>query len=279
VGLLEAKVVLVTGGGRGIGRATALAAAEQGARVLVNDLGCDLDGSGQDGGPAEAVCAEILRAGGEALADCTDVSDFSSARALIARAIERWGRLDGVVASAGLGHHTRIGRVTEGVLTRAMDVALRGPYGLLQAAAEEMTSRGGGSIVLSAGPEGLFGFARRSLDAVTAGAIIGLGRSAAIELRRHGIRVNVIAPTAATRITCDSKLFESISPESMRPQDIAPVTIFLLSELGRDVHGEVLGVAGERVYAVEAREAVGAYSDAGFDPAQILERWAEITGS
>ena len=280
MGLLEAKVVLITGGGRGIGRATALEAAREGARVLVNDLGCDAEGAGSDETLAQEVCAEIVDAGGEALADSSDICDFESAQRLVARAVERWGRLDGVVASAGLGHHARVGRISEDSFGRALDVAVRGPYGLLRAAADERTRRGGGSIVLTAGPEGLFGMARRSLDAACAGAIIGLGRSAAAELRRQGIRVNVLAPTAATRITSESKLFEGISPESMPPEAVAPVTVFLLSELASDVHGEVLGVAGERVYGIESRESVGAYASAGpFDAAHILERWSEITGS
>jgi NAD(P)-dependent dehydrogenase (short-subunit alcohol dehydrogenase family) len=277
---LESKVVLITGAGRGIGRATALAAAREGAHVLVNDLGCDASGAGSDEGVAQAVSEQIVREGGEALADPSDICDFASASALVARAVERWGRLDGVVASAGLGHQARIGRVSEDRLDLALGVAIRGPYGLLRAAAEEMTPRGGGSIVLTAGPEGLFGLARRSLDAATAGALIGLGRSAAVELRRQGIRVNVLAPTAATRVTNDTKLFVGISPDSMRAEDVAPVTLFLLSDLATDVHGEVLGVAGERVYSIESREAVGAYANAGrLEPSQILSRWAEITGS
>jgi len=280
VALLEGKVVLVTGAGRGIGRATALAAAEEGAKVWVNDLGCDPAGQGSDPAIAEAVAQEIMAAGGEAMASAEDVATFDAARALVENAVALWGRLDGLVANAGLGHQGRLEHATEDDLVRALDVSVRGPYGLLRAAAGEMGSRGGGSIVLTAGPEGLFGVGRRSLDAAAAGAIIGLGRASAVELRRHGIRVNVIAPTAATRITYDSKLFAGLSPDSMQPEDIAPVTLFLLSDLSADVHGEVLGVAGERVYSIESREAVGAYAaQKRMDAGEVAARWQEIIGS
>src|SRR5690606_5953740 len=120
---------------------------------------------------------------------------------------------------------------------------------LVQAASEAMIeARRGGSIVLTTSPLAFFGVARKSAEAMCAAAIVGLTRSAALELRRHEVRVNAVAPTARTRLSEDSPLFRGIAPTSMTPEHVAPLVSFLLSDASADVHGEVLGVAGGRIY-------------------------------
>lgn len=274
---LEGRVVLVVGGGRGIGRAHALACASAGARVVVNDLGCDLLGAGHDPAVAEAVAAEIHRAGGEASADATDVA--SGAAEIVARALEAHGRLDVVIGAAGLALDRTVMKMDDEVLDRMIDVHVKGSFALVRHAARAMIDQGdGGAIVLHTGPAAFFGAARQSALGATSAAIVGLVRSAAIELRRHAIRVNAIAPTARTRSTEQLPLFTGIAPDSMGPEFVAPVGVFLASDQAREVSGEVLGVAGTRYYALHGRETPGWFGEGRPPtPEELAAAWSDVT--
>jgi NAD(P)-dependent dehydrogenase (short-subunit alcohol dehydrogenase family) len=278
-GTLEGKAVVVIGGGRGIGRAHALACAAEGARVLVNDLGCDVYGRGEDPSVAAAVADAICAAGGEAIADGTDVAGTDGATQVIERALATFGRLDGLLAAAGTIADRTVLKMDDALLTRMIDVHLRGPFALTRAAARAMIDRGeGGSIVLHTAPVAFFGALRQSALGATGAAVTGLVRSAAIELRKHRVRVNAIAPTARTRTTEELPLFRGIAPDSLGPEFVGPLGAFLVSELAAEVTGEVVGVAGARLYAFRTRETPGSFGDGSpLTVRAIAAAWSDIT--
>jgi NAD(P)-dependent dehydrogenase (short-subunit alcohol dehydrogenase family) len=274
--LLDGKVVLVTGAGRGVGRAHALACAAHGARVVLNDLGCDVHGHGSDPNVAAAVAAEITAAGGEALADATDVGERTGPERLVALAHDRFGRLDSVFSAAGIVAARTVMKMDEAQLDRMYEVHVRSAFTLVRVAARAMIDGGaGGSIVLHTAPVAFFGALRQSALGAMAAAVAGLARSAAIELRKHHVRVNAIAPTARTRTTEELPLFRGIAPGSMGPEFVGPLGVFLASDLSTDVTGEVIGVAGTRLYALRSRETPGHFGDgAPMTPEAIAQAWA-----
>lgn len=281
MGLLDAKVALVTGAGRGIGRACALAIAREGARVLANDCGSDREGHGRDPEIANAVVREIRSAGGEALAETSDISAPDAPAQLVQLALDTWGRLDTVIAAAGFLRDRTLLKLAPEDLDALLAVHVRAGLALTRAAARAMIDRPGdpgGSIVHLAAPVAFFGNVRQSALAAATAGVVGMVRSAAAELRKHRVRVNAIAPTARTRLTEDLPMFQGIAPGSMAPEHVAPLAVFLASELAADVAGETLGVAGGRVYAFRIRETTGAFVEGrAFTPEEIHAQWAQIT--
>jgi NAD(P)-dependent dehydrogenase (short-subunit alcohol dehydrogenase family) len=277
--LLDGKVVLVTGAGRGVGRAHALACAAHGARVIVNDLGCDVHGRGSDAAVAAAVAAEITASGGEAIADATDVGSRSGPEQLVALAGERFGRLDAVIAAAGIVADRTVLKMDDAILDRMYEVHVRSAFTLVRVAGRAMIDGGhGGSIVLHTAPVSFFGAIRQSALGAMGAAVAGLARSAAIELRKHHVRVNAIAPTARTRTTEELPLFRGIAPGSMGPEFVGPLGVFLASDLAVDVTGEVIGVAGTRSYAIRSRETPGHFGEGTPPtPEAIAAAWGNVT--
>jgi NAD(P)-dependent dehydrogenase (short-subunit alcohol dehydrogenase family) len=277
--VLEGRRVLVTGAGRGVGRAHALACARAGARVLANDLGCDAHGQGADPSVAAAVVDAIRDAGGTAEADHEDLGRPAGPQRVVEATTAAFGGLDAVIGSAGIVADRTVLKMDDALLDRMIDVHVKGSFALVKAAARAMIDAGnGGSIVLHTAPVAFFGALRQSALAATSAAIVGLVRSAAIELRKHGIRVNAIAPTARTRTTEALPLFKGIAPDSMGPEFVAPVGVFLASDLASEVSGEVVGVAGTRLYALNARETPGWFGEgAPPSPEEVARAWNEVT--
>ena len=278
-GRLAGRVAVVVGGGRGVGRAHALACAAAGAAVLVNDLGCAPDGSGADASHANAVAAEIRESGGRAVADTTDIGTAAGAQRVVERALAELGRVDAVIGAAGLVADRTVLKMEDRVLERMIDVHVKGGFALVRVAARAMLDAGHeGSVVLHTGPVGVFGALRQSALAAASAAVIGLVRSAAIELRKHGVRVNAIAPTARTRSTENLPLCRGIAAGSMGPEFVGPVGVFLASDLSREVSGEVIGVAGTRLYAIQGRETPGWFGDGSpASPESIAAHWGDVT--
>ena len=279
--LLVGKVIAVTGGGRGVGRAHALACAREGASILLNDLGCDVHGDGRDPEVAAAVVRELEELGASAVADDHDVGAPAGAKRIVQHAVDAFGRLDAVIGSAGIVGPSTLLKMDEATLARMIDVHVRGSFALTRAAARAMIDGGGGgSIVLSTAPVAFFGALRESALAATSAAVAGLVRAAAIELRKHAIRVNAVAPTARTRTTEELPLFKGIAADSMGPEFVGPVGAFLASDLSSDVSGEVVGVAGTRIYAIHGRETPGWFGEGEpASPRRIAEVWSEVSRS
>lgn len=280
--LLAGRVVAITGAGRGVGRAHAIACARAGAAgILVNDLGCDLEGNGSDPGVAASVVLELTEMGASAVADTNDVGEAGGPQRIVHHAIDAFGRLDAVIGAAGIGVPSTLLKLDDATLSRMLDVHVRGAFGLTRAAARAMIDSGaGGSITLHAGPAAFFGALRQCALAATSAAVVGLVRSAAIELRKHRIRVNAIAPTARTRATDALPLFKSIAEGSMGPEFVGPVGAFLASDLAVDVSGEVVGVAGTRIYALHGRETPGWFGDGEpAEPRLIGSVWSDVSRS
>ncbi len=279
MGSLENKVIVVTGAGRGIGRAEALFFSREGARVVVVDDGSGVDGTGADESVAASVAQEIKRSGGDALAVAERVIDAASAERTITKAMEAFGRLDGVVCNAGMLREGIVQKTSDEDLTAVFDVHVRGAFGMLRAAARALIDqKAGGSIILTSGAVGFFGSIRQSALAAASGAIFGLTRTAAAELKRHDVRVNALVPTARTRQTEELPMFKSIREDSMSPEYVAPIAGYLLSDLSRELTGEILGVAGARAYTYRVRETAGAFSESRpFTVDEVAASFRDIT--
>jgi NAD(P)-dependent dehydrogenase (short-subunit alcohol dehydrogenase family) len=262
MGLLDGKVTVVTGAGNGIGRATALAFAREGARVVVGDVGAARDGAGTSHDAADAVVAEIRRAGGEAVACYETVATPEGAKSLIDTAIERFGGLDALVNNAGILRDKTLLKMEPELWDAVIAVHLRGSFLCLRAAALVMKDRGTrGSIVNTTSVSGMLGnFGQANYSAAKAG-IYGLTRTASIELQRYGIRVNAVAPVAKTRMTEDLPMFEKID-SSLSPEHVAPAHVYLASDLSKDISGVVLAVAGARMSVYKVVESAGKFKEA-----------------
>jgi len=275
MGLLDEKVAIVTGAGRGIGKAVALLFAREGARIVVNDTGTDRGGSGADESVASAVADEIRNAGGHAVPSTVDASSPEGAERVVRAAVGEFGRLDVLVSLAGIRAEQSFLKTEEATLERMLDVSLRGPLFLTQNAAREMIKAGrGGRIVLTTGAAGLVGNVGQTAYSITSAAIYGLMRTASIELQRQGVMVNAVAPVAKTRLTEDLPLFEHV--DSMTAEHVAPAYLFLASDLADGVTGNVLAVAGGRISQFKIAESAGRFQEAEggvWTAHEIREQW------
>lgn len=284
MGLLDGKVAVITGAGGGIGRAHALLFAQEGAKVVVNDLGGARDGTGRGTTMAENVVAEIRAAGGEAVPNFDDVSEREGAERIVKTALDAFGQLDILVNNAGILRDKTLLKMEDAMWDLVVKVHLRGTYLCTQAAAKHMSERGkGGRIINTSSVSGLLGnFGQANYSAAKAG-IYGFTRTASMELKKYGITVNALAPVAKTRLTEDLPMFKAMpnASELLAPECVAPAALFLASDLGADVTGTVLAVEGPRMYLFKMIQtnAVTAKDGKRFTAQEIKERWAEISGA
>lgn len=260
MGLLDERVVIVTGGGRGLGRSHCLELARNGARVVVDDVGSDLDGTAGDlDAPAEMVAKEIVAAGGEAVAESVSVSDWDAVAALVDRTVERWGRVDAVVNNAGIVRDRMITSLSEQDWDAVVDVHLKGTFVLTkhvcdlwrrQAKAGERPS---GRIVNTTSGAGLFGNVGQSPYVAAKAAIAGFTMATAMEMERYGVTANAVSPIALTRMTASTVMVDrQLDPEwdALDPANASPVVAWLCSEESGWLNGNVLRVEGNSVVRV-----------------------------
>lgn len=250
--LLDGKVLVVTGGGRGIGREIALAAAEAGARVIVNDIGAGLDGQREANDPAEETIALIAAAGGEAEIDRNSVSEPGSAAAIIDTALRRFGRVDCVVNNAGILRDRMFWKMSFDDWDSVLKVHLYGSYNVSRAAAAHFRDQQSGSLVHMTSTAGLVGNVGQANYSAAKLGIVAMSRSIAIEMSRFGVRSNCIAPFALTRMVTSIPGAESeeflAKRREMTAAKVAPLAIFLSSEEASEVNGQVFAVRGNEVF-------------------------------
>jgi NAD(P)-dependent dehydrogenase (short-subunit alcohol dehydrogenase family) len=224
----DERVAIVTGAGGGLGRQHALALAARGAAVVVNDLGGGVDGKGGALAAAEAVASEIRAAGGRAIANGASVTDFAAVEAMVAAAMKEWGRVDILVNNAGILRDKSFAKMELADFRLVMDVHLMGAVHCTKAVWNIMRERGYGRIVMTTSSSGLYGNFGQANYGAAKMALVGLMQTLSIEGAKHDIRVNCLAPTAATRMT------ENLMPEAvlklLEPEAVTPGLLALVAE-------------------------------------------------
>jgi NAD(P)-dependent dehydrogenase (short-subunit alcohol dehydrogenase family) len=278
MGVVDGKVAIVTGAGGGIGRAHARLLAREGAKVLVNDLGGARDGSGLDATPATQAVAEIVAAGGTAVANHDNVATPEGAAAIVKAAVDAFGRVDVLVNNAGILRDKSFLKMDMPMWDAVVEVHLKGTFLCSQLFAKQIVAQGGGGrIVNTTSVSGMLGnFGQANYSAAKAG-IYGLTRTMSIELQKHRVTVNAIAPIAKTRMTEDLPMFQGV--DTLTPEHIAPAALFLASDLCGDRTGHVLAIAGARVYAFKVVETPGRFKETDngvWTASEIAESWDAI---
>jgi NAD(P)-dependent dehydrogenase (short-subunit alcohol dehydrogenase family) len=276
----EGRVAIVTGAGRGIGRAHARLLAARGASVVVNDLGGTMEGLGADAGVAAGVAAEIVASGGAAVADSSDVATTAGARTLIETALERFGHLDILINNAGIIRWAGIPDADEDNLASHLAVHTVGSFNTTRAAWPYMVGQGYGRIVMTTST-GIFGLPQNLSYATAKAAVIGLTRSLKTAGSRHGIKINLIAPAAFTRMAGQprSDVGSTDSSEGstpMSPDLVAPMVAFLAHE-ACPVSGEIYAAGAGRFSRIFIASTPG-YVHATSEPTveDIAQNWATI---
>lgn len=271
-GLLEGKNIAITGGGRGIGRAVALAAAEEGANVVVADIGVAMDGSDPDSEVANAVAREITDLGGTAIALAADVTDMEDGQRIVQTAVDEWGSIDGVVCPAGILRERMLFNMSEEEWDAVIDVHLKGHFTVFRAAAAQMREQRSGSMIGFTSGAFQASIAQANYSAAK-GGIVSLTRSAAAGLRKYGVRANCIAPVAKTRMSDNVPM----DIEMGQAEDVAPMAVYLLSDLAEQVTGQIYTVVGGRIAVWNQPQEVRSMTTEGrWDAQQIHERFDEV---
>ena len=278
MGMLEGKVAIVTGAGGGIGREHARLLAKEGAAVVVNDLGGARDGTGADTSMADAVVEEITAAGGRAIAHYGSVADKEAAQGMVDTAVAEFGRLDICICNAGILRDKSFKNMTDDMWDVVLDVHLRGTYLVTKAAYDRMLEQGeGGRIVMTSSTSGLLGnFGQTNYGAAKA-AIAGFMRCLWLEGLKYGITVNVLAPTAMSRLT------EDILPEQVQdrfpPETVAPAVVWLCTDEAKEVTGRQWLVAGNNVALLSWQVTPIAEQDLSEGPWNVAEIGRRILDS
>jgi NAD(P)-dependent dehydrogenase (short-subunit alcohol dehydrogenase family) len=259
MGLLDGRVIIVTGAGGGLGREYALALAKEGAAVVVNDLGGARDGSGSGNAMADAVVDEIKTAGGEAVVSHDDVSTVAGGQNILKTGVDAFDKVDGVINNAGILRDKSFANTTEEMWDIVVKVHLRGTYCVTHAVFNHLKQRNeGGVIINTSSTSGLNGnFGQCNYGAAKAG-IAGMSRCLAIEGKKYGIRVFILAPVALTRLTEDLAAFQDGKMKTqMDPRLVAPLVVYLASDLAKDHTGKTFFVGGGRIAEMKVVTAPG----------------------
>ena len=281
MGALEGKVAIVTGAGRGIGRAEALLLAEEGAKVVVNDLGVELGGQGGDQRTASQVVQEIKRAGGDAVANLESVSNFQGAKKIVDMAVSEFGKLDILVNNAGIIRDRMIFKMSEEEFDAVVAVHLKGTFNCARWACTYFRERNnGGRIINTTSAAGLVGNVGQTNYAAAKAGIAIMTLIWSLEMEKYGVTCNAIAPSARTRMT--ETAFGDIEKEKesfdfAAPENIAPLIAFLASDDAQHISGKVFGVQGGDIELYEVWQARKSISKQGrWSVGEIKEHIREL---
>ena len=279
MGILDGKVVLVTGAARGIGRECALIAAREGAKVVVNDLGGGVRGGDVgDANPAQETVDEIVRNGGKAVADSHSVTDKSGAEAMVALALSTFGGLHSVINPAGILRDKMLHKMDDADWQAVIDVHLNGSYNIARVAINHFRDQEEGSFVFFTSTSGLIGNLGQANYAAAKMGIVGLSRIIAMEGEAKNVRSNVIAPFAWTRMIATIPVKDEASAErvkrmqeGMRPEQVASPCVALCAESAKGVSGQIFAVRGNEIFLMsQPRPLRGIARLEGWSPQDVL---------
>lgn len=266
----DQRVAVITGSGRGLGRAYALLLASRGAKVVINDVGSSLQGQGADAGPADEVVREIRATGGEAIACTESVATREGGKAIIQAALDQWGRIDILVHNAGNVRRAALKEMSHEDFNAVLDVHLRGAFHVVRPAFEAMCKAGYGRIVLTSSVSGIYGNHNVANYATSKTGMIGLCNVAALEGAAAGVKCNIIAPGAVTRM---AEGLDTSQYPPMGPELVAPVVGYLAHE-SCAITGEILSSMAGRVSRIYIAESPGVYQ-----PSWTIEQVGQQLGA
>jgi len=267
------RVAIVTGAGHGLGREHALDLAARGAKVVVNDLGGALDGTGASSGPARDVAEQIRKDGGTAVPNGDNVATQPGAEAIVETALSEFGRVDVVVNNAGILRDKSFVKMTTQEFDAVLGVHLRGSFLVTHAAWPHLRTQGYGRVVLTSSPAGLFGSFGQANYASAKMGLVGLAKALALEGAKYDIKINVIAPVAYTRMTAD--LLPPELAERLGPQFVSPLVCYL-AHAECSASGQVYSVAGGRVARVLVAEGPGWLKKGALRAEDVRDAWDQI---